>query len=306
LTFAPPSLLALQDLWTSQGGVSLGIVGDLAHQAKGSSYHLGRDDLKPDAYSARLARDVAGLTNAASAIDFGALDGSLQNLQAFSRWFVTQLQAGAPGTGDIREFIYSPDGVAVRRWDAVTRQIYVGGDGTGQGDWSHRGHSHTSFFRDSEFRDRTIAFRPYFVEDGMEIVSFERWRVAAGTSVYEHPSTAAPIVTRFSVDSDVTAVGIPLDRTREGGKDFTWRKILLRTGAITGTIAWKLAYIRRPAGNPIATEDAWDAALYVALTNPAFRGERVVTVDLSAEQAKEKYNAGVVAAGTKAMEAKQP
>jgi hypothetical protein len=168
-TFAPPTLVALADLYVANGGVNLGIVGDTAHAALGTSYHLGKSQLRLDAYSRQLPRDKAGLSEAASAFDFGKLNGTLVGLQAFSRDLVARCQVGGPGFDDVREIIYSPDGVAVRRWDNVDKVLRTGGDGTNQGDDSHRYHTHVSWFRDAEKRDHTTAFRPYF-EDNMKFI----------------------------------------------------------------------------------------------------------------------------------------
>lgn len=160
MTYAPASLRSVQALWTGQGGVNLGIVGDLAHQARGVSYHLGRDQLTSTAYSRRTARDIAGLTRAASAIDLGRLDGSLVGLRNFSTWLVGQGRSNAPGTADIREIIYSPDGKTVLRWDRERGHTSL--PRKGEADSSHLTHTHISWYRDSEYRDRTVAIRPFF------------------------------------------------------------------------------------------------------------------------------------------------
>jgi hypothetical protein len=159
VTFAPPTLLQLAGLWTGAGGVNLGIVGDTAHLAKGVSYHLGRDDLLATAYSAQTTRDRAGLSNAASAIDLGKLGGSYVALRAFSIWLVEQARHNAPGTSDMREIIYSPDGVAVLRWDR--ERGYSSAPRAGEADTSHRTHTHVSWYRDAETRDHRTAFLPY-------------------------------------------------------------------------------------------------------------------------------------------------
>jgi hypothetical protein len=163
MSYAPPTLVALADYWKAHGGVPLGIVGDASHVAGGTSYHLGKDHLIPGAYSAILPRDKAGLTNAASAIDLGKLNGTYTELRTFSKWLVAECQAGfgKPGslTRDIREVIYSPDGVTVWRWDGVNNQHATG---PGQGDLSHTTHTHVSEFRDSEFRDKIAAISGYF------------------------------------------------------------------------------------------------------------------------------------------------
>lgn len=160
MSYAPPTLSALARFWVAQHGVNLGIVGDSSHQQKGTSYHLGADHLSAGAYSNLTARDRRGLTNGASAIDLGKLEGSYGELRSFSSWLVSQARKNAPGTIDIREIIYSPDGRVVKRWDR--ERGYTSAPKT-EGDSSHLWHTHVSFYRDAEKRDHTIAFRPYFV-----------------------------------------------------------------------------------------------------------------------------------------------
>jgi hypothetical protein len=160
MTFAPPTLIALGRYWRAQGGVLLGIVGDTAHATKGISYHLGESQLTANAYSRRTARDKAGLSEAASAIDLGRLDGTFNELRDFSEWLVRQCQSNAEGTRDVREVIYSPDGVKVLRYD---REEGIHSDADeGEADASHRTHTHVSFYRDSQGRDKVGLFRPYF------------------------------------------------------------------------------------------------------------------------------------------------
>lgn len=160
MTYAPPTIVALGRYWTSQGGVNLGIVGDVAHQRKGTSYHLGSDKLAAGAYSARTLRDRNGLSTAASAIDLGRLNGSLGELRAFSSWLVGQARVNAAGTIDIREIIYSPDGRTVLRWDR--ERGYASLPRKGEADASHLTHTHISFYRDSRSRNKTALFKPYF------------------------------------------------------------------------------------------------------------------------------------------------
>ena len=76
MSYNPASLRALGSYWVAQGGVNLGVVGNTAH-VKG--YHLGKDRIFDaggpgigwNDYSVKTARDKAGLTNGASAIDLG-------------------------------------------------------------------------------------------------------------------------------------------------------------------------------------------------------------------------------------------
>ena len=158
-TFNPPTLLALQAFWVAQKGKPLGIKGDTSHTKRGVSYHLGKDDLISTAYSIQSKRDRAGLSKAASAIDLGPLDGSLDNLQAFSRWLVARCRADSKVRRDIREIIYTANGTSVQRYSGIDNAIH---HGPGNGDLSHLHHTHISYFRDSEFREKVEAFRPFF------------------------------------------------------------------------------------------------------------------------------------------------
>lgn len=198
MTYAPARLRELRAYLAGETGlsaVSLGIVGDTAH-VKG--YHCGRDRIYSPAgqgaadYSVRTARDRAGLTDAASAMDIGRWSG----LRSMSAWLVIQARQNAPGTSDLREIIYSPDGQAVLRWDRER------GPGSaprpGEADDSHRTHTHISWYRDSEHRDKVALFRRYFEPPEDDIVnaysvpgSFSLL-FPKGTPVYPSPTATAP------------------------------------------------------------------------------------------------------------------
>jgi hypothetical protein len=120
------------------------------------SYHLGRSQLVPGAYSARLARDRAGLSEAASALDLGHV--SKPALRAFSAWLADRCRSRAIGAHDVREVIYSPDGLRVYGWSSVTPELLI----PDYGDGSHLTHTHISFYRDSEHRDKLGLFAPYW------------------------------------------------------------------------------------------------------------------------------------------------
>lgn len=181
MTYSPKTLTDLGRYWTGQGGVNLGVVGDVNHL---TGYHLGRDRIYSstgqgdDDYSVRHPRDKAGLSGAASAIDLGKLEGSYHKLYAFSRWLVSQGQSGAPGTGDIREIIYSPDGQQVQRWSGIDNKIHTG---PGNGDSSHRTHTHISYFRDSEQRDKVTTFAAYW--NGEDDMGLEGGPVSPGEGI---------------------------------------------------------------------------------------------------------------------------
>jgi hypothetical protein len=212
VTYAPPTLIALRDYLRAKTGLSavaLGIVGDAAHAGRACSYHLGRDQLQLPCYTAQTARDKAGLSNAASAIDIG----NFARLRDMSIWLVEECRKGAPDTLDIREWIYSPDGRTVLRWD---RERGVNSTPrTGEADSSHTTHSHGSWYRDAELRDHSAVFRRYFdgESDDMKVTRnrWERWRAVNGNGVLrrnpvrsEAPFTRLPDGTEVSSFAEVT------------------------------------------------------------------------------------------------------
>lgn len=188
MTFAPPRLLELRHFFQAMypwlTDAALGIVGGPTHQATGTSYHLGRDQLKlsRDPYSARTRRDKAGLSNAASAFDLDdGLGGGPAELQALSKWLVEQCRAGEPDTFDIREIIYSPDGKVVLTWDRERgRSSYP----MPRGNLSHLGHTHISFYRDSEFRDKVALFRRFYEKKAVEDFGMFFLKVINDPAVY--------------------------------------------------------------------------------------------------------------------------
>lgn len=170
MTTASPKLLEARDFLKSQdpdlSDAEVGIVGSLSHIATGTSYHLGGDQLKlaKNPYSARTARDRAGLAdpavaNFASALD---IDDDLDELRNMSVWIVGECRAGSSDTADIREVIYTPDGVTVWTWD---RELGGGSAPQRRGDSSHLTHTHISWYRDAGLRDKAGIFRRYFFRD---------------------------------------------------------------------------------------------------------------------------------------------
>jgi hypothetical protein len=252
MSVAPRSLLDLQSYWIAQGGVSLGIVGNAVH-CKG--YHLGRDrifgacacrpknicqpGLGSRDYSAQTARDRAGLSNAASAIDLGRLGGSLANLRDFSSWLVERCRTNQPGTADFREIIYSPDGSTVLRWDR--ERGHASAPRPGEGDDSHLTHTHISFYRDSEDRDKRPVFEPYF--DGGEMVPVltrtpATVSLAAGVQLYD--LGRKPQV----------KVSVAGDRYSPFVSDATFRGVVVTTGGKQQLLLVKTADAKNP--RPIA------------------------------------------------------
>lgn len=167
MTFAPITIRELRAVLKGEDAdlsdVELGIVGGPSHIATGTSYHLGRDQLimSKNPYSARHPRDVAGLSNASSALD---VDDDLDELRPMSAWIVAECQKRAPDTLDFAEIIFSPNGVDVYRWDADTNTVRPSTQ------ISHRTHSHFAWRRDSEFRNKTAVFKRFFARGGDDML----------------------------------------------------------------------------------------------------------------------------------------
>ncbi|MEV1157741.1 hypothetical protein AB0J27_20315 [Micromonospora chokoriensis] len=164
MTTAPKCLLDARTLLLTHlrphglTAAAVGIVGDSAHRG---GYHCGRDRLVSNDYSNRVARDKAGLSDYASALDIGTFAYGRHNLRTFSVWLVAECAKGTADTRDIREVIYSPDGKTVKRWDRERR--------SSTGDDSHLWHTHISFYRDATKagRDLSAVFRRYLVSIGL-------------------------------------------------------------------------------------------------------------------------------------------
>lgn len=163
-TYAPKTIVDAMDFIVAHLHVpqkDMGIIGDTAHARSGTSYHLGKSNLKPDSYSiVESSRDRKGLDDAASALDIGnfslVVNGKTHNRATLAAWLVKQCEAGTADTQDIREVIYSLDGKTVHRWDRLKKRT--------TGDSSHTFHTHVSYFRDSEKRDKTELFKRYLSE----------------------------------------------------------------------------------------------------------------------------------------------
>jgi len=124
VTEAPADLVQLQKAILKATGLpaaAVGIKGDKKHADKGVSYHLGKDQIKRSKhpYSARLQRDINGLTDAASAIDIGDdwPRGGREAWKRFNNLLVAALRAGDPALVTIRATNFSPDGSERKRAD---------------------------------------------------------------------------------------------------------------------------------------------------------------------------------------------
>jgi hypothetical protein len=155
MTTAPQCLLDARTLAIHELGIPADSVGIVAGNSNGEGYHSGYGalhavgrapgDAHPD-YSVRESiRDSGGLTEYASAMDFGLfttiINGHTVTLRDFTLWLVGRCKAGDPDAADIREIIYTPDGKTVQRYDRLGIRS--------TGDSSHLTHTHVSLFRDS-------------------------------------------------------------------------------------------------------------------------------------------------------------
>jgi hypothetical protein len=154
MTNAPADLLSLHAAIMRRTGltaVEVGIVGDAAHGGRG--YHEGRTDLTRAGvintdYSVRLARDRAGLTESASAMDIGAnwRTGGRAAWLRFNALFVADLHANNPALAAVRATNYSPDGTARRRTDREAGWSVVSSSDVVDI------HTHIEWYRDTEGR----------------------------------------------------------------------------------------------------------------------------------------------------------
>lgn len=158
MTYNPADLVTIRDWLKPRTGLTnftLGIMGDDEH-AEGGGYHIGNDGLAgigrlASDYSKRESpRDRPG-TNAASALDVGRFtrtpNGHPITNRSLAAMMVSGLRAGDRRLRDVRELIYTLDGVTVPRWDRLGIRRTGGKNHIGPSE-----HFHVSFFRDSEGR----------------------------------------------------------------------------------------------------------------------------------------------------------
>lgn len=263
MTSAPPGLLAarrllLDHLDMHPGTVDadldpaeVGIVGNPDHRG---GYHCGRDRVDLDDYSVRESpRDRAGLSDFASALDVGWFSVRTQRgtrtLRDMSAWLVGLCQMGDPDTQDIREVIYSLDGVTVRRWDRLRLRT--------SGDTSHRTHTHISEFRDARGRGMVALLTRWLIHigligDDMAFETADSNRLWNAQQVLDALRSLAPEVTGLLGDSPAgggkrpnvlaatirgleskvsgltNAVAALADRLGSGGSDLDTASILAR------------------------------------------------------------------------------
>jgi hypothetical protein len=185
MTNAPQSLLDVRDFFQTINprltDNQLGIVGGPSHIATGTSYHLGKDQLKmsKNPYSARTARDKAGLATASIANYANAfdLDKAIGDLPILSTWCVNECRRGAPDTLDMREIIYSPDGKTVWTWD---REKGTSSTPEHRGGLEHLLHTHFSWYRDAALRNKVALFQRYYAK----VIDMFFLRVPGNPAVY--------------------------------------------------------------------------------------------------------------------------
>jgi hypothetical protein len=282
MSYAPATLKAARTLYIDLikglgyniNPLSVGIVGDDSHANSGTSYHLGKDALKAGAYSVVESSRDRNPTDAAMALDLGwfsiKVDGQTHNLRTFSRWLVDQCEANTADTRDIREVIYSLDGDNVKRWDRLGRRT--------TGDSSHTSHTHISYFRDSESRDKSALIRRYFDEitgDDMADLTQQNLNDIANTTVQA-------LLNKQIVAAD--------DGTNYGSWNGTQVSLLrrsLNTQTIVTNLAASVNAIGVAAGSILANVQADDADRAVLLA--AITAAETATAAAAAEAVRDTF-----------------
>jgi hypothetical protein len=148
MTSAPPDLLGLRSQLqgiTGLSAVQLGIVGDVAHAARGG-YHMAKPHVSAGSdYSTTLTRDRNGLSGYASALDIGYKwpKGGSPAWLRFNNTLAAQLRTNNI-LAAVRAINYSPDGKAKIRID---RQNGFANQSTSD---TVDVHTHIEWYRDTE------------------------------------------------------------------------------------------------------------------------------------------------------------
>lgn len=219
MTNAPSDLLTVRQRVMAITGLTdpadVGIVGDGLH-ARTGGYHEGHDVLSAigvlatDYSVAEYARDRAGLTDSASALDV-ALAWPSGGRAAAIRWtnlLVADLLAGTPGTECLRAMNYSPDGTARCRRDKRTGLVEEASSD------SVDIHTHFEFWRDTEGQ-RAGAFADLVVRRARQAITGVDPN-APTTTGDDMPQDAGELAPGFAFDEtggwlDVTkALVVPL------------------------------------------------------------------------------------------------
>lgn len=188
MTYVPESFQNLQAYMQIQTGLPLASLGVFPDESHDGGYHCGWDrrrisNGKLNDYAWQESpRDWNHKTNAARAFDCGLF----ARLRELSLWMVNECQRGAEDTLDIREIIYSPDGISVKRWDRLGMRS--------TGDLSHLTHTHFSFFADAETNDKTHPFQRFFEGGGMSTLGEynQQYMIQNGVVGAEYPNVHIP------------------------------------------------------------------------------------------------------------------
>lgn len=260
MSYAPQSLLDIRDYLRTHTGLTLaalGIVGDAAHNG---GYHCGRDRLVANDYSNRTARDRAGLTDAASALDIG----DFSRLRALTAFLVAEARGGR--LPDVRELIGpGADGRAYRwdhlaGWSAVQRPA----------DDSHEWHLHISYYRDSEGRSKLAPFQRFFEpqEDEVDLTDENLDAIAGRVYAYFTEDVEAEYRAATEGTFPVGYTVRPRAALRESWAYGKENKALL--AALTGQVSGLTALVQQLATMPaVPLTDDQLADLTAAVTQAA-------------------------------------
>jgi hypothetical protein len=153
--------------------------------------------------------------------------------------------ADDPLTRDIREVIGTTDGVTVYCW--ISGQAMPDGKPArlaNCADSSHLTHTHISWFRDSENRDKTAVFRAILeAQTEMATIAYkeELWDVAQGVPFFDGPNGRQ--LGTISKAATIRTFGTPMrpDKT----PDWNWRVGLVQTQTVTGAPGPFLVWFQR-------------------------------------------------------------
>lgn len=181
MTYVPAPLSGLQKYMQQKTGLPLASLGVFPDENHDGGYHCGWDRRRvrngqlSDYSWQESPRDWNHKTDAARAFDCGLFP----LLRELSIWMVGECAIGAPDTLDIREIIYSPDGVNVYRWDRLGIRS--------TGDSSHQTHTHFSWFADAEHRDKVSPFARFFGDDVSRNTDWRLQEMIAGNETITVP-----------------------------------------------------------------------------------------------------------------------
>lgn len=289
MTTSPPDLIALQHAISDATGVprsDIGIIGNKAHIEEGVSYHLGKDQLKmfKNPYSARLARDKAGLTNFASAMDIDhawTKGKGRASWLAFNALIVAALKGGDPALAAVRAVNYSTDGTLANRFRIDRQNGFVQEDTDDTVDI----HTHIEWYRDTEGKREASTTR--IVELCQQAVTGEDRRsfLMALTDTQQN-AIAFTLLQVPNPDGTATRVALHVwcaiqDKTLDAiaakagmsQAELTAVKSAAAAGAhdgvVSSTEAIVSAVLAGLAGKPALTEADVETAVRAALAHPA-------------------------------------